>query len=178
MILFETFTCKDGVPSISLGGCFNETQKFAPHSCKNAYRVAGHYLAKTSPFINGLENDYCNFETWISQKVYFGLLSGNRELVFVREGNRSAGLAILKNSHDEKKICTLIISKKFQKAGIGSLLLDHCIQALGSQQQMITVTDRREGTLGPLLKTRKFNQTEMLTNYYKRNSVEYVFVRK
>lgn len=175
MISFETFTCKDSIPYVNLGGCFKESQTFAPYGYKNVQKIILHYLMMTYPFVNGLEDDYYNFEYWLKHKVYWGLLSGSRQLVFVRQKDKLAGMAILKRDSYEKKICTLVVSKNYRGSNIGTLLLDHCITALGTSDIGITVTDRRTDTLGSLLKKKGFNPIGVLENYYKRNAVEQFF---
>lgn len=122
-----------------------------------------------------LQNEYPNFKKWFFEKVVPGVFSGERIIVTVSDGDDLLGVMILKNS-SEKKICTLRVLPKFQRQGIGHLLLDYAISVLGTSNPVITVSDEHIQEFSSiLLGDYNFSLTELQAGYYRKDHTEYVF---
>ena len=73
--------------------------------------------------LNMLFRNYPNFENWLEHKVLSGLYNGNRSILLKCRENKVAGVAILKNDIEEKKLCCLRIMPEFQNKGFKNLLM-------------------------------------------------------
>lgn len=113
------------------------------------------YCAEIYKFLKRLVFEYQGFHEW-----YNGLFTNdcdlkfNREIIICEDHLNLAGIAIIKNGCDEKKICTLRVAKGFQHQGIGHNLVELCFQQLNTEKPMIT------------LHKSKLNQFEKILNYY------------
>ncbi|WP_415712720.1 GNAT family N-acetyltransferase [Maridesulfovibrio sp.] len=118
---------------------------------------------------------YPDFEQWFTNKVLPESRSGHRSVLLSTYKEKVVGLAILKKSFIEPKICTLIVDKNYRGNGLGSMLLDRSVSILNTPKPLITVPDFRMDSLAPLLESRGFVLNDMLNCYYRPRSVEFVF---
>lgn len=93
-------------------------------------------------FFRSSEYCYPTFNAWINNKVLPNLHNGSREILFVFTKEKPfslAGVAILKNTAEEKKISSFRIYPDFQRMGIGTELMELCFDILDCNTPMITV---------------------------------------
>ena len=106
-------------------------------------------------FLFMLNFEYGGFYQWFDR-----LFISEHELVYGRDiiicecNFEIAGVAILKNDVNEKKICTLRVLKKYRNNGIGHKLIELSMEYLNTEKPMIT------------LHKNKFNQFQYLLDYY------------
>jgi predicted GNAT family N-acyltransferase len=112
---------------------------------------------------------------WYFQKFVPGLGNDSRQILIYKADNQVAGIALLKNEATEKKICTFMVKGKYRNNGIGKTLFSRCIEILGTDKPMITVPAERLSYFSNLFKYYEFELSQVLENYYRSNSVEYVF---
>ncbi|UZP68726.1 GNAT family N-acetyltransferase [Desulfovibrio mangrovi] len=136
--------------------------------------VTGH-LRAVAPLLLGLDADYPGFTNWLQTKVGFGLVLGEREILLAKHRGKIAGLAILKSSLTENKICTLLVAKSFRKCGIGRQLLDASLRSFNGVLPMITVSEKRVDSLAPLLLSKGFELKDVRFSYYVSGMNEFVF---
>lgn len=113
------------------------------------------YYDEIYKFLKRLVFEYQGFHEWY--KALFTNtydLKFSREIILCEDHLTLAGIAIIKNGADEKKICTLRVAKEFQRQRIGRNLVEFCFQQLNTEKPMIT------------LHKNKLNQFEKLLNYY------------
>ncbi len=113
------------------------------------------YQCEIYKFLYRLVFEYQGFRSWY-QRLYTEEfeLKYNREIIICEDQFRIVGVAIIKNDLQEKKICTLRVTREYQHQGIGHNLVEMCMQQLHTDKPMIT------------LHTSKLNQFEKLLNYY------------
>lgn len=113
------------------------------------------YQSEIYKFLYRLVFEYQGFRSWY-QRLYTEEfeLKYNREIIICEDQFRIVGVAIIKNDLQEKKICTLRVTREYQHQGIGHNLVEMCMQQLHTDKPMIT------------LHTSKLNQFEKLLNYY------------
>ena len=70
-------------------------------------------------------NYYPNFSDWFN-KVVLELTDGIRSIIIARRLNRISGIAILKHSPVENKICTFWVNPENRKHHVGSAMLLRC----------------------------------------------------
>lgn len=134
------------------------------------------YYSEIYKFVQKLVFEYRGFEEW-----YNGLFSSDYELevdrdIIICEDNLTlAGIAIIKNGCEEKKICTLRVAKPFQHQGIGHHLVELCFRQLDTDKPMITLHKSKYYQFEKLLKYYDFQLEQTQKNYYKFLSTELVF---
>lgn len=93
--------------------------------------------------LNNAKFCYPSFNYWLKNKVMPDLSLRKRDILFIfdeYDKKLLIGIAILK-FYDEKKICSFRISYDYQRMGYGKMLMDECMQILGTKTPMITVPD-------------------------------------
>ena len=100
---------------------------FIDSSTKYEDRIV--YFRQISEFLSGLECNYPFFNEWLD-KVYHELNQGKRTVIILvdKPSGKIIGLAILKDSVLEKKICTLRVASSHQHQGCGSYLIEQSIK--------------------------------------------------
>ncbi|RTE08237.1 GNAT family N-acetyltransferase [Paenibacillus whitsoniae] len=134
-------------------------------------------------YLRDLSESYPDFENWFYNKVIpeVGSKKGEREIIVVVskiEGHPQViltGIAILKNKEQEKKICTFRIHEDYRDSGIGSELFEKCFEYLGTRKPIITISSDRKEMFENHIKKFDFFETEVLKDYYKDNTIEYVY---
>ena len=111
------------------------------------------YQSEIYKFLYRLVFEYQGFRSWY-QRLYTEEfeLKYNREIIICEDQFQIVGVAIIKNDLQEKKICTLRVTREYQHQGIGHNLVEMCMQQLHTDKPMIT------------LHTSKLNQFEKLLN--------------
>ena len=72
-----------------------------------------------------LSDSYPNFDKWYNEKVLVEMRKGvsSREIIVaiseLERGSKITGVAIIKKTEEERKICTLKVLKEYRKQGIG-----------------------------------------------------------
>lgn len=131
--------------------------------------------------IKDLHKDYPGFREWYFEKVSKNLLNGTREILlcFCVDEKTSAlelsGIAILKKTEKEKKICTFRISPKYRGNGIAKDLFEKSFEILGTKKPLITISEKRKKDFEKYIKMFEFVQTECLLGKYRKNNIEYVY---
>lgn len=133
-------------------------------------------------FARGLEAVYPDFKAWFRSRVEpeFGSRQPARELLLLMASNQYeekeiAGFAILKRTSVEKKICTFRISDGWRNQGYGERLMQECFKCLGTEQPLITISDKYMDEFRKLIDKYGFRQVQALQDYYLKGSIEYVF---
>ena len=76
-----------------------------------------------------LNKTYPGYKEWFYNKQIKGCLTPNRNIIFVKnKKGKIIALSCLKKDEKERKICTLFVSDKYRKHGIGSLLLEESMR--------------------------------------------------
>lgn len=93
--------------------------------------------------------EYPNFWEWFGTKVIPGLADGTRRIFTRRVDNKLAGVAIVKKTENERKLCTLFVKEEYASRGTGLFLLDASLKFLETDTPNLTV---------PLSKLEKFER--------------------
>ncbi|OMD62440.1 GNAT family N-acetyltransferase [Paenibacillus odorifer] len=134
-------------------------------------------------YLRDLTESYPDFENWFYNVVIpeVELKDGKREIIIVLseiEGHSQvllSGLAILKKTKNEKKICTFRIHEDFRNQGIGSELFEKCFEFLETRKPIITISHFRKKMFDNHISNYNFIETQVLKDYYKQDSIEYVY---
>ena len=122
-----------------------------------------------------IDIDYPEYVNWFRTKFISGLKKKERLYIIAQDENQTlVGCALLKNTPQEKKICTLFVDPRFRKKGLGKQLLQQSIKQLG-EYPLITVSNRNLPQLSHLLEHCGFHLSAIKKNVYNPNDVEYYF---
>ncbi|QPB41678.1 GNAT family N-acetyltransferase [Rodentibacter haemolyticus] len=161
-----------------------------PDSLKSAFsQLSLEYLEDSSIIKSNIQS---KSEEFLAELVYPDILSWykkvdqeirknpeNREM-FISLSNESnafciSGLMILKNTRDEKKICTLRVGDKYQGQGMGSEFLDKAIEFLGTNTPLITVPEESDKLFSKIFSKYGFEKTEEISGLYREGKKEYIY---
>ena len=84
---------------------------------------------------------YPEFARWYDKKVYPGLLTGKRKLLLRYQAESLNGIAIIKDTPAEKKLCCLRILPHMQGSGVGLRLFEDAFAALRTDKPLLSVSD-------------------------------------
>lgn len=118
---------------------------------------------------------YPNFETWLNFTFRRNIANGERSILLANDGTNILGIALLKHTPQENKICTFYIPEEFRGMEIGNGLMSESLSILGNNTSTITVADERLNELKPILKSHKFELTDSTTSLYRSGVTEHIF---
>ncbi|MDQ7979047.1 GNAT family N-acetyltransferase [Paraburkholderia sp. SARCC-3016] len=125
--------------------------------------------------LEGLSLLYPNFLHWYESKVVPGLLTGERKILLREAGGRLAGLAIVKDTEDEKKLCCLRVMPDFKGSGIGLKLFDESFELLKSDKPLLTIAEEQLPQFGKIFEHFGFEVGDKYQDIYRRNKAEYSY---
>lgn len=86
-----------------------------------------------------------------------------------------SGLMILKNTCDEKKICTLRVKENYQQKGIGSELIQKAFDFLDIEKPLITVPEESEKVFARIFNKYGFEKKDEIPDLYRKNKIEHIY---
>ena len=147
-------------------------------------------IDKAYNFLRDLEKSYPNFSNWYHGKVVPELRnkSYEREIIIVsseienkveditpKKKYELTGIAILKKTRTEKKICAFRIHEDYRAQGIGKELFEQCFKFLDTREPVITISSDRIDIFRSFIEKYNFTEKERLKDYYIEGSTEYVY---
>lgn len=134
------------------------------------------YYTQIRRFVKKLVFEYTDFRKWFLELFQNGvLLKEGREILLCECDYQLAGIAILKNDRNEKKICTLRVAKAFQRNGIGQNLMELSFEWLNEDKPLITIHDSKRQEFKRLFERYDFQLEEERKGYYRLFSTELVY---
>lgn len=121
-----------------------------------------------------LEKDYPNHKDWFYNKFVKELDGKKREIIYYEKDSIICGVIFLKNTKEEKKICTVYVNEAFRNQGIGKKLLLEAIEFLGTTTPLITMPDYKEKCFKKIIEKYKWEKMQEIDNCYSNNK-ELVF---
>lgn len=116
-----------------------------------------------------LEIDYPNHYNWFHQKFCKELDGKVREIVFCLDDDIPVGVAFLKKSKEEKKICTIYVEKAYRSIGIGTQLLLKSFSFLNTTKPLITMPEYKVKDFDNIIKNYNWEKTEKIESCYSEN---------
>lgn len=83
---------------------------------------------------------YPDFDEWFMRKVVSNL-GVTREIFLAKIGKDIAGICIIKNCEQEKKICSLRVFEPYRGQGVGTALVKHALDVLKDDYPLVTVPE-------------------------------------
>ena len=119
--------------------------------------------------------DYPTYKNLYFNKQIPGIISGERDILFVRYNNKIIAAICLKKTRDEKKICMIYFCKKYRNQGIGTKIIEQSFNYLETKKPLITLPDYKIEMFKPLIKKYNWQLSEVLDNFYNNRSKELCF---
>lgn len=88
---------------------------------------------------------------------------------------RLSGLAILKITAKEKKICTFRVFPEYRSQRVGSILIKQCMSFLETTKPLISISEKALVSFEPFIHKYEWTLCQSLPDYYKEGITEYVF---
>lgn len=132
---------------------------------------------KITIILSDLQSEYPFFERWLS-KVRDELMNSNiRYIILCYEGNifNIKGVAILKKTSLENKICTLRVIDGYKRKGIGTMLYKNAIKILNDPAPLITVSGLHMKEFAPFLRRNRAILKDKVKSIYRKGSYEYFY---
>lgn len=122
-----------------------------------------------------LERYYPNFKQWYYNTVGQSLTINTRKIIIEQRDGDIAGIAIIKNDINERKICTVKVMPPFLNRGIGIKLFERSMDYLGTRKPLLSVDEDRLPFFKKIFDKYEFRQTQILQDYYRIGKKEFVF---
>lgn len=131
-----------------------------------------------------LNQFYPRFQEWY-QKVLEEMKnsSDKRQILLKIKGINPTkaqlmGFCIIKNSPEEKKICTIYINPQFRKKGYATELINKAIGKLGIQKPLFTINEKLDPSFQKIIQKFKWELTDKKKGMYIPDSTEYIYNQK
>lgn len=122
-----------------------------------------------------LSSDYPKHYDWFFHKHLPFVGNGEREVLFVRNHGNICGIALLKKTEEEKKICTFYVAEHGRNIGIGRILMKEAIDYLGTETPMITMRAEKVPYFLHFMFKYNWKISEIRDDYYIKGNDEVVF---
>ncbi len=117
---------------------------------------------------------YPDYDTWFWGSVATDIaMTDERKIIFEYSGLAAAGVAIIKNTQFEKKLCNLTVHTSYQNKGYGLKLFEKSFEALGTDKPFLTVSEEKYLEFERLFKHYGFKVTSVHDALYRPGKVEY-----
>lgn len=118
---------------------------------------------------------YPEFVKWLSFKVLPGLYEGERKILLRHYKDDLAGIAIVKDTELEKKLCCLRVLPKYQGTGIGLKLFEDSFYTLGTDRPLLSIAEEQTHNFLRIFNHYGFELGEIYQDYYRPKKLELSF---
>ncbi len=133
---------------------------------------------KIYALIDFIGHDYPKHKEWYFLKQLPAIFGEERNILFVRDPenlNEIIAIACLKENKEERKICTIYVSDKFRKMGIGTAIVEEAMKWLGTTKPLITFVDYKLEMFQSMIHKYNWELTEVVSELYSDESQELCF---
>lgn len=144
---------------------------------ENFSEINGNLYTKIEESLSDLNNEYPFFKSWL-HKVFLELQTTDRRYIIAcvdGEQKIIKGVAIIKKTPSENKICTLRVVYPFKRKGIGTALLEKSLELLDDGKPLITVSSNHIEEFKPFLLKHGFVIKDRVKSIYQKGIYEYFF---
>ena len=125
--------------------------------------------------MNFLKKDYPRFYDWFTSKVIPGIKTSERQIYIASPSDNPgciAGVMILKDTAQEKKICSLYVAEEYRSNKLGTKFLSLATEVLKTEKPVITVSSTRIDAFSGLFKKFGYLLYECYPKYYSTDTNE------
>jgi hypothetical protein len=126
--------------------------------------------------LRSLENYYPGFEYWYVNQAMPGIITGKDVMIVARENKKIVGVALGKNTLNEKKLRCVRVIPELQQKGIGIHLIEKTLKAINTDKPGCTVSEEMFHEFSrPLINMFDFSLDKVEKNLYRKGKLEYIF---
>lgn len=135
------------------------------------------HFSEVAAVLSDVGQYYPNFKEWLYFTFRSGMNSNERKILVAHDGGSMSGLALLKDTAGEKKICTFFILPEYRGQSLGMELMRRSLLELAERNIFITVAEERQKELSPILVASGFTLDSTLANHYRKERTEFFYSR-
>jgi GNAT superfamily N-acetyltransferase len=139
-----------------------------PEGCHHALTVIKNQLGMISSF-------YPEFDDWFLSKVLPGLKNGERSILLEYTAGSLSGVAIVKNSASERKLCCLRVLPPYQGSGVGLRLFERAFDVLETRAPLLSVAEEQVANFDRIFKHYGFELAKEYRSLYRPKKKEFSF---
>lgn len=125
-----------------------------------------------------IKDFYPNYSEWLEKTVSSGIMDETRQIRILLNDSKIAGLNILKNTPDEKKICSLFIHPDYRGEAWIYAIFNDSLEFLKTSKPTITIPEPIVKKYHGLIFSNKWENTSKIENRYIDGVTEYGFNEK
>ena len=122
-----------------------------------------------------IKENYPDYDSWIENTVSVGIINGTRKIRVLYNEKTIAGLTILKNTPEEKKLCSLFITPEYRGESWMYSLFKDATDILETNSPAITIPSSIIKRYNGLIFSNKWKVTSKIDSRYSKNIIEYGF---
>lgn len=121
-----------------------------------------------------LTSDYPHHKEWFFKK-HLPFIGKDREIIYLTFHRNICGVAFLKKTALEKKICTFYVTEHSRNRGVGHLLLEECFKYLETTKPLISMPKYKVRYFLYYVYKYDWKITQILQEFYNKDNDEVVF---
>ena len=125
--------------------------------------------------LSHLECFYPDFRSWYQDVVMPGIKNRERKILIEGEIDNIRGIAILKKTSREEKICTIWVDESFRGRGVATNLMRKSFLHLKTNRPLFTVPQERWAEFQKIVEQYQFKEVQVLDSWYRAGKKEYVY---
>lgn len=121
------------------------------------------------------DEDYPNRKNWYFTKQLPNIESGERNILFVRDmwdRDKIVAVSCLKDSDNEKKICTLYVAEEYRNVGLGNMLFQESMLWLGTSKPFLTFPEYKLNMFESFIEKYNWQLEDKIEGKYNNSSPE------
>ena len=115
-------------------------------------------------------DQYPGYLKWFYTVNLPRIFKGEGDIIFYLDGLEVVSLSTLKNT-DEKKICTLLVSKDYRKKGFSKQILEDSFEYLGTETPLITIPTKRLDEFDKIIDAYGWTESSRTDEYYSEEAI-------
>lgn len=125
--------------------------------------------------LRNLSGYYPSFDQWYKEKIYPGLSTGERKILLHYVNHKCSGIAILKSSSEEKKLCCLRVTSEFYGSGVGIKLFSNAFEHLETETPLLSIAEEKLPIFKRIFSHFKFEVGDEYNEIYRKKKIEISF---
>jgi len=117
--------------------------------------------------LQDLSGFYPGFNAWLYGKMIPGIVSGERSILLEHRRGVLSGIAIVKNSQNDQKLCCLRVLPPFQGTGVGLRLFERAFESLNNDRPLLSVAEEQIPVFEKLFAYYGFELEKKYKDYYR-----------
>ena len=150
-------------------------KKIDKNFIKNNEDIAPILIHNIVNYLKDMSLYYPDFIIWIDNKVIPGIYTGERVILLEYRQELLAGIAILKDTTEEKKLCCLRVLPQYEGSGIGLKLFERAFEELKTRSPLLSVGQENTDKFKKLFDYYGFTLEEKYIDYYRPHNTEFSF---